>query len=100
MLANTFDAHGAEYVWLPSNSPGIFAHTIDSPPDSSKSRGSSPLSPLPVDMDIEPQHEQLKPLTDEPGNRKRKRETSGGCRGRHGSKGPPVRGAGWTKVET
>ena len=74
VLADAFDVHGEEYVWLPSNTPGIFARPIISAPDTPKSPISSPQSALPVDMDIELPREQPEPPTHEPAKQKRKRE--------------------------
>ncbi|KAJ7916650.1 hypothetical protein B0H13DRAFT_1870985 [Mycena leptocephala] len=74
VLANAFDAHGQDYTWIHSNIPGISHPLLPSLSEVPKSRPSSPLSDIPMDMEVELALEEPKQHANKPGNKKRKRE--------------------------
>jgi hypothetical protein len=74
VLANAFDAHGQDYTWIHSNIPGISHPLLPSLSEVPKSRPSSPLSDLPMDMEVELALEEPKQHANKSGNKKRKRE--------------------------
>ncbi|KAJ7851396.1 hypothetical protein B0H14DRAFT_2581419 [Mycena olivaceomarginata] len=74
VLANAFDAFGADYIWSPSDARGIFSQTEPSIKSSIKSPLSSPFSALPPEMGVEPLQKELNPLSHNSRTRKRKRQ--------------------------
>jgi hypothetical protein len=74
VLANAYDAHGQDYTWIHSNITAISHPLLPSLSEVPKSHSSSPLSDLPIDMEVELPLEEPKQHANKPGNKKRKRE--------------------------
>ncbi|KAJ7850860.1 hypothetical protein B0H13DRAFT_2360473 [Mycena leptocephala] len=71
-----FDAHGQDYTWIHANITAISHPLLPSLSEVPKSHPSSPLSDLPMDMEVELPLEEPKQHANnnKPGNKKRKRE--------------------------